>query len=673
MKAFNHYCLSLLFLLTASLPACAWNNEPDKDHLTISAEVIWDKIYASWLGQMVGNIYGLPHENKYIREPGPDAFPYGYTHNLERLKEIGGAFSDDDTDIEYIYLLQMEKYGPEPTYALLAEAWKHHIRERVWLANRAALALMHFGYSPPYTGKKEFNPHWFQIDPQLVNEIWGITAPGMVKYGAEKSAWAARITNDDWGIEPTIHYGAMFSAAFFESDVNKLIDIGTAALPPGSRFARTVSDAQELYKRFPGDWQLARKEIAAKYYDNEPPETKTIWNANLNAACGILALLYGQGDFQKTLDLACAMGFDADNQAATMSGLLGVAGGTKIIPEELLYPVPGWKLPFNDLYKNVSRHDMPDTGIREMTDKTFRQAKAIVVAQGGKVFHENGKEYFSINTNAAYIPPLEFGYEPLPPLEAGKAIDVPLPLSGSMGKIKCAVTDGLLPPGVRLINGRLQGIPEKPGVYPATIEVDTGNSTLKRKFRFVVTGRNFALDATEIISNVRTTNVAARDSMWLSVSSNQYAGDISVINDGITRGDRATFYSIDGTHKFKKDYYGYRWDKTKKIGMVRYSTGAVEENGGWFETLKVEFLDRHGAWKEVRDLRLVPDLMGGNQPFNKPHFVEYLLVFDPVDSKGIRIIGNAGMADHWYSKKTWFTSITELSVYAPVPDDTPTH
>ena len=87
----------------------------------------------------MGNIYGLPHENAYIDDPGPENFPYGYGDNSERLIEIGGAFSDDDTDIEYMYLLAMEKYGPEPTLAELAEMWLYHVRDRVWLANRAAL------------------------------------------------------------------------------------------------------------------------------------------------------------------------------------------------------------------------------------------------------------------------------------------------------------------------------------------------------------------------------------------------------------------------------------------------------------------------------------------------------------------------------------------------------
>src|SRR5690606_11407735 len=241
----------------------------------------------------------------------------------------------------------------------------------------------------------------------------------------------------------TVHYGAMFAAAFFEPDVGRLIDAGLAALPPDSRFAATISDVKRLHALYPGEWKRARQEIAEKYYHNEPLETKTIWNANLNGACAILALLYGEGDFQRTLDLACAMGFDADNQAATISGLLAVAGGTKVIPRELLYPIAGWKKPFNDLYRNVSRHDMPDARITEMADKALRQARTIVVRNGGSVVNEGGREIFVINLKAGFQPPLEAGSGPLPLLRKGRRVDASLGLSGNAS---WKVSRGALPP-----------------------------------------------------------------------------------------------------------------------------------------------------------------------------------------------------------------------------------
>jgi len=52
----------------------------------ISKEVMEDKIAGAWLGQLIGNFYGLPFENKFVENPGPDAnWPYGYTKNLDML------------------------------------------------------------------------------------------------------------------------------------------------------------------------------------------------------------------------------------------------------------------------------------------------------------------------------------------------------------------------------------------------------------------------------------------------------------------------------------------------------------------------------------------------------------------------------------------------------------
>lgn len=634
----------------------------------IPVKVVQDKIYASWLGQIIGNIYGLPHENAHIDKPGPSNFPYGYGSNLEQLKKNNGAFSDDDTDIEYMYLLQMEKYGPEPTYAQLAEAWKYHVRERVWLANRAALGLMHFGYDPPATGWKKYNPHWFQIDPQLVNEIWGVTAPGMMNYAASKSEWAAHITNDGWGVEPTIHYGAMYAAAFFESDIRKLIDIGTNALPPDSRFAKTVKEVEKLYRKYPDNWQAARQALAQEYYQDEPLETKTIWNANLNGACGILALLYGDGDFQKTLDLACAIGFDADNQAATMAGLLGMVFGTDGLPDDLLYP-PGvkWDKPFNDFYKNITRYDMPDASISDMAQRMAAQAEKIILLHGGKKVNRNGEQVYLINTKADYVPPLELPETPEPRIELGKSLDYEFFVSGGNPPYTWSVIHGTLPPGLSFSEGRLSGTAEEAGVWDITIKVSDREKSASREVQLVVRPPNLAQDADSILANVRKTNVEARDKMWLTVPYSLYANDVEVINDNRIRGDSSTFYSITGSSKPKQDYYGYRWDKPRTLGLLALHLGSMEENGGWFTSLGVEYRTVNGNWQPVHNLIVSPSLIPGNQPYNKPHFVEYLLAFEPVRTRAIRVIVQAGGSHHWRSALSYFTSITELGAYGRLP------
>ncbi len=665
MKPF-HILAAVLSILVAGC------GQPDADGAfrRLSVEEYRDKVYGSWLAQCIGNVYGLPHENRYIDEPGPDAFPYGYRRNLEALKRVNGVFSDDDTDIEYMYLLAMEEHGPEPTLAQLAAAWKHHVRNRVWLANRAAVGAINHGYTPPVTGRRDLNPHWFQIDPQLINEVWAVTAPGMVRYAAGKSGWAARIMDDDWGIEPTVYYGAMYAAAFFESDARKLIDIGVAALPEGSRFAGTVADMKALHQEHPGDWRAARQEMAQKYFHEEPLASKTIWNANLNAAAGVLAQLYGEGDFQKTLDLSCAMGFDADNQAATLAGLLGVVLGRKGLPEDLLYPVAelGWEAPFNDFYKNVTRYDMPDAGLKDMADRMAAQGKAIILGNGGRQVVEGGAEYYLINPDAEFTAPLELPAGPAPVIESDREVDYELSAFGGSPPYRWSIRSGELPEGLQFAQGRIKGVAASPGVYPIGLGLaDSAGAELTRNVKLSVRGPNLAPSAASVLSSVQETHVARRNRMWLTVPRSLYADRVDVIRDGNRVGDGSTFYSIEDHSRPKQDFFGYEWSQAQDVGLIAYHTGAVEESGGWFTSLGVEHLDSEGNWTPVQGLLINPPLAPGPLPFNKPHFVEYLLAFRPVTTTAIRIIGDAGTAAHWRSELTHFASITELSVHGPLP------
>jgi len=658
--------ISSVFLVLAVLILFPFNAVSQGKTKSISLEEMRDKIAGAWVGQMIGNIYGLPHENKYIDAPGPENWPYGYTKNLDKLKSYGGAFSDDDTDVEYMYLLQMNKFGPEPSYEQLREAWMYHIRDRVWLANRGALGLMHFGYTPPFTGSRDLNPHWYQIDPQLINEIWAFTAPGMVKYAAQKSDFAGRITSDHWGVEPTIHYGAMYSAAFFEKDILKLITIGLESIPANGRYAQTVRRMISLYNKYPDNWQAAWKEMAEEYYVNEPDMTKTIWNANLNGACGILSMLYGKGDFQKTLDLSCAMGFDADNQAATVAGLLGVMYGFKALPENLYLPIDGWKKPFNDRYINVTRHDLPDASIEGIIDNTVKVTLDLITSKGGKISGKPGMEKITINTAAVFVPPLEFYIGPLPRMEVNLPVDFTFYSEGNKN-FSWKMAGGELPRGISFENGRLTGIPQNTGTFKVNIELSNGKQAIVKVFELVVRNRNIAATADTVYANVRALNEAVLDSCWYTFGKSMYAKEVEVIRDGKTNGQGSVFYSLAAKANIPKvDYFGYGWKTEQKVDMLAFHTGCMEEFGGWFTSLNVQVQNEEGKWVPVKKLRFTPAFPATDIVYYQPHFVEYLLSFEPVSTKAVRIIGDTKVENHWnkYTKNvSSFISITELSVY----------
>ena len=618
-------------LIAGAMGPAAAQTAPGAAPPRIERAVLEDRIYAAWLGQLVGNIYGLPHENVHIDQPGPDRFPYGYdaleisyyqwhfgaTRMTDVMRAFGGAFSDDDTDIEYVYLRLMEEAGPEPSYGQVRAAWMAHVDNWVWLANRQALALMHEGYAPPYTGRRGVNADWFQIDPQLINEIWALTAPGMIDYAAEKSAWGARISADEAGIEPTIAYGAMFAAAPFEPDIGKLIDIGAAALPPGSRFATIIAEMKALHRRFPADWRAARQEMARLYYLGQDARTRSIWDANLNGACAMLALLYGEGDFQRTLDLAAAMGFDADNQAATLAGLIGAARGVEAIPRNLLYPVEGWSQPFNDRYLNRSRRDMPSASIRDLARRTARLAERNLIAQGGRIVEEGGKTMIVVNPAARFTPPLEIPVQPEAVLVAGTGWRWPLHGGGRAPRWR--VAEGALPAGVTLGgDGVLGGTPTRAGHFAATIEAAEGGRTARRRIAFHVVANNLAPAAGEVLGP---------------------AGALEGLRDGrIEDGEDVASASAPA----RLESFGYRWKAPVKAGAIIVTMGHMEEAAGWFTSLNAEYLTEAGQWAAIPGVAISPEPPLDNDKHLHAHHARYTISFPPIATRGIRVIGLNG-------------------------------
>ena len=508
----------LLVLMVISVAIGVWGFVADFNDASVNGLLRWAYVMVV-LGIGIAVILGLAIA--VINNP----------KSLIKMEQYDGAFSDDDTDVEYLYLMLMEKYGTEPTYAQMREGWMYHIRDRVWLANRAALGLMHYGYTPPFTGSSESNPHWYQIDPQLINEIWSYTAPGMVRYAAGKSAWAARITSDGWAISPTIHYGAMYAEAFFESDIEKLVLDALDCLPADDRYAATVRHMYSLYKKYPNDWQKARAEMAEAYYVNEPEMTKTIWNANLNGACGILTLLYGKGDLQRTMDLGCAMGFDADNQTATVGGILGIINGGHSIPKQLSMPFDHWTKPFNDRYINITRYDMPDASIEDMIDRTVDMAVKLVCEKGGRVVERGGKKYLVINTKAVFKAPLEFCVGPMPRMEVGCPVDYRFSCAANEN-YAWSVVKGSLPEGLAFDNGHLTGTPAKAGKYPVTLSLSDGTKTMTKDFELLVRTKNIAPEADSVLTNIRTMNDEVLYKCWITFGKPMYAHCVDVIRDG---------------------------------------------------------------------------------------------------------------------------------------------
>ena len=389
-----------------------------QDFRTITEKELRDKIDGFWLGQLVGNYMGFPFEFVFSEDPAPvfidryynvtDSAGIKMNHADRRgnvnlfADALGGAWTDDDTDIEFVTLHAVEKHGLDINYEEITQAWKDHINRFIWVSNRKARDLMDEGLVAPDTGSKENNPYWFAIDPQLVNEIWSAFYPGMPSKAVERAEWGARITSDDWGLHPTMFYAALYSEAFFEKDISRLYDKAMAYVPDDSPFKKGLHDVKQWHKEH-ADWKVTRALIKENYLAY-PEIVENPWfhevSAMVNGLCGAMAVLYGEGDFIKTTGIAVSAGYDCDNQAATCAGFIGVLNGAGTIPRELTHEIgyqEVWDEPFNNQYINYSRDGLPNlTLISKIVDRIMAVAEQAIIAEGGRITQINGEKAYMI-------------------------------------------------------------------------------------------------------------------------------------------------------------------------------------------------------------------------------------------------------------------------------------
>ena len=369
--------------------------------IDIPADVLEDKIRGGFLGQIVGDLNGLKHEMKYILEPGSVE---AYTPALP-----DGGWTDDDTDIEWPYLIEMQSSKALLIpYPRISEVWKKHINRRIWCSHLYLRQIMDLGIDPPLTGRIEINP-WadFNLSGQFVSESWGMISPGMPETAARIGAHYTHVSVDGEAVQSTQMMDAMIATAFLTSDMEKILDAGAAALDPKSVMRQILADVRHWYKENPRDWRLTRKltkDKYCKYGGQDMRDRNGVW---LNGASTIAALQYGDGDWVQTVRAAFNFGWDADNNAAGSGTILGVIKGYKALKSQ------GWDI--KDAYRNTSRDEMPDgETITSYSDRLVALARQNISEHGGSITEVNGRPVYRIRTeppaNVERLPDLQKQY-----------------------------------------------------------------------------------------------------------------------------------------------------------------------------------------------------------------------------------------------------------------------
>ena len=330
-------------LLCGTIPAMAKKNDKGSSRIKISKEILLDKIKGGWAGQVIGCTYGGPTEFRYNGRMIEDnvEIPWGEKEYIKRtMTNTPGLYDDVYMDLTFVECF--ERLGIDAPTDSLAMAYAL-AKYPLWHANQAGRYNILHGIMPPKSGHWKNNPHANDIDYQIEADYAGLMTPAMPNSASAISDKVGHIMNYGDGWYGGVYMGAMYSLAFESSDIEYIVSEALKTIPAESKFYRAMNDVIGWHKENPTNWiatwRLCQKKWAT--IDLCPDGANTDFNidALINSAYVIIGLLYGEGDFGKTIDIATRCGQDSDCNPASAAGILGTAIGYSNIPEEWIEPL----------------------------------------------------------------------------------------------------------------------------------------------------------------------------------------------------------------------------------------------------------------------------------------------------------------------------------------------
>ncbi len=306
-----------------------------------------ERCYAGWLGKVIGVRLGAPVESwteakiqMMLGEP---------TDYIVNYRDFA---ADDDTNGPLFFLRALSDYGCSP--ALTAEqiglTWLNYAPYEhgfYWWGGygvsteHTAYLNLRAGIMAPRSGSIAQNGAAVaeQIGGQIFVDAWGLVAPGNPALAAELAGKAASVSHDGNGIYGGRFVAAAISAAFVEKDIRAVLETALAQIPQDCEYARMARDIEAFHAaEGASGWRACMAHIRQHWgYDRYPGACHII----PNAAVMMMGMLYGEGDFSKSIVICTQAGWDTDCNAGNVGAIVGTLAGLDGIEAR-------WRKPVND-------------------------------------------------------------------------------------------------------------------------------------------------------------------------------------------------------------------------------------------------------------------------------------------------------------------------------------
>lgn len=381
-NAMSATCLTIAMLTACGGGAQAPQTGEDSPSIrSLSAADYLEKIHGGWLGEAVGSALGMSVQRMHKQELKSFLTDLGQWPLTDYIKTLrpsldpdreqwytadhwgpAGFGPDDDTLFQVANLLLIEEKGPEITSQDIADQWLATFSvfeaQNCGRAVRVAERLLKEGVRPPESGQHEAGEF---MGGQMKGEFWGFLLPGNPEVAAEYGRIDAEVAFHTAGVYGEMFVAALTAEAFFESDPTKLLEAGLAVVPADSDYARCIRDVMQWHEQWPDDWEMAHEQIDLKW----APEGDKNRRVFPNNAVIALALLYGEGDFDKTIGIAVMSAWDTDTNAGDVGPVMGVILGAGAIAEKWTEPIA-----------NILRSDVKGAEELEIDELARRTAAA---------------------------------------------------------------------------------------------------------------------------------------------------------------------------------------------------------------------------------------------------------------------------------------------------------
>lgn len=321
--------------------------------IALDDDLLYKKIKGAWYGRICGCLLGKPLEGikkgeLYTLLTSTNNYPlHRYVVSGDITQEMIDSYNfwlrdkawadviecapvDDDTTYTVLSQLLIEKFGYDFTSKDVAKIWlQSQPIEKYFTAEKSAYRNFINGYAPPYSAVYQ-NPYREWIGAQIRGDYYGYITPGNKEKAAEYAFRDASISHVKNGIYGEMFASAMISSAADAENVSDVIKAGLSEIPHTSRLYEAVYDIINKYESGVSCEECVSF-INNKYDEFDPHNSvHTIPNALIVT----IALLYGNGDFGKSICLAVGMCYDTDCNGATVGSVLGMLNGFDSIGDE---------------------------------------------------------------------------------------------------------------------------------------------------------------------------------------------------------------------------------------------------------------------------------------------------------------------------------------------------